>query len=81
MVTDAFRQASNQVLDAEIPRGDKGKIEKQLRGLEKELLKAPKADLAAVQKEWEWINKNASWLSATVAPAVLESVKISLNIT
>lgn len=79
-VSTAFKQASDQVLSAKISNGDKGKIEKQLRELEKELLKAKKTDLSAVQKEWEKLNKNAGWLNVTLAPVVLEAVKLALDL-
>lgn len=79
-VTEAFRQASDQVLAAKISNSDKGKIEKQLRSLEKELWKGTKADLGSIQKDWEWLNKNASWLHTVVGPIVLEAVKIRLDL-
>jgi hypothetical protein len=79
-VTDAFKQASNQVLSAKISTGDKVKIDKQLKALEKELLKAKRADLGAIQKDWEWVKKNAAWASPTVAGVVLEGVKLVLDL-
>jgi hypothetical protein len=79
-VSAAFKQASDQVLSSKISNGDKGKIEKQLRELEKGLLKAEKTDLATVQKEWDRLNKNAGWLNVTLAPVVLEAVKLALDL-
>ena len=79
-VTDAFTKASGQVLDAKISIGEKGKIEKQLKVLEKELLKTNKADLGAIQKYWEWLNKNASWLNPTIAQVVLRGIKITMGL-
>jgi hypothetical protein len=79
-VSIAFKQASDQVLGAKISNGDKGKIEKQLRELEKELLKARKADLGSIQKHWEAINKNASWLRPVMTPVVLEAVKLVMDL-
>jgi hypothetical protein len=80
-VMDAFKQASDQVLDAKISNGDKGKIEKQLRDLEKELMKTKKANLATIQKDWEWLKKNASWVCPAIAQAVLETVKVALDLS
>jgi hypothetical protein len=79
-LTEAFRQASDQVLSAKISTSDKGKIEKQLKSLQKELLKGAKADLGSIQKDWEWLNKNANWLHAAVGPMVLEALKIRLDL-
>ena len=73
-VSNAFKQASDQVLGAKISTGEKGKIEKQLKSLEKELLKTKKADLGTIQQVWEWLKKNADWLSPTLAPVVLEGL-------
>jgi hypothetical protein len=79
-VAIATRQASDQVLAAQISKGDKRKIEKQLKSLEKELLKARKADLNRIQKDWLWLKKNANWATSALAPAVLEAAKKALSI-
>jgi hypothetical protein len=79
-VTDAFKQASDQVLGAKISNGDKGKIQKQLRDLEKELLKTKKADLGAIQEDWEWLKKNANWLSPSLASVMLEGIRVALDL-
>jgi DNA-binding PadR family transcriptional regulator len=79
-VLDAFKQATNQVFSANLHSGDKGKIIKQLKSLEKELQKSPKADLGTIQKDWDWLKKNASMLSPTIAPVILEAIKIALDI-
>lgn len=79
-VTDAFNQAYNQVLAANISSSEKKKIEKQLSTLEKDLQKAEKIDLGSIQKNWEWLKKNASWLSPVIAPVVLEEIKIALDL-
>ncbi len=80
-VTDAFKQASDQVLAANISAGEKGKIEKQLNSLEKEILKTRKADLRSIQKDWEWLKKNADWLTPTLASVMLEGIRIALDLT
>ncbi len=79
-VTDAFKQASDQVLGATISVGEKGKLEKQLRSLEKELLKGRKADLNSIQKDWEGLKKNAGWLTPTIAPVLLEGIRVALDL-
>lgn len=79
-VSTAFKQASDQILGANISPSDKGKIEKQLKSLEKELLKIKKADLGAIQKDWEGLKKNAGWLSQTLAPILLEGIRVALDL-
>ena len=77
---DAFKQARDQVRGAKISNSDKEKIEKQLKALEKELQKAKKADLTTIQKCWEWLKKNANWLTPTIGKAVLEGIRTSLEL-
>lgn len=77
---DAFRNARDQVRATTLSNRDREKIEKQLKALEKELLKNKKADLGAIQKEWEGLRKNASWLSPAIAQAVLEGIKNTLDL-
>ena len=79
-VSNAFKQASDQVLGAKISPGEKGKIEKQLKSLEKELLKTKKADLGVIQKDWEWLKKNADWISRGLASVVLEGIRVALDL-
>ena len=79
-VSNAFKHACDQVLSAKLSNSEKGKIEKQLKSLEKELLKSRKADLSSIQKDWESLKKNAGWLSPTLAPVMLEGVKIVLDL-
>ena len=79
-VTNAFNQAYNQVRATKLSTADKGRIEKQLNALEKELQKTKKADLRAIQKNWEWIKKNADWSSPAIAEVVLELIKIALDL-
>jgi hypothetical protein len=79
-VTDAFTQAYDQVRATKLSTDNKGKIEKQLKALEKELLKTKKADLNTIQKSWEWLKKNASSLSPAIAQVVLEGIKIALDL-
>jgi hypothetical protein len=79
-VTDAFKQAYDQVRVTKLSTSDKEKIEKQLKALEKELQKTKKADLGAIQKNWEELKKKASWLSPAIAQVVLEGIKIALDI-
>ena len=79
-VADVFKQASDQVLSSKLSSGEKRKIEKQLKSLEKELLKSKKADLKTIQKEWERLKKTAGWLSPTVAPVMLEGIRIALDL-
>ncbi len=79
-VSSAFKQASDQVLGAKISTGEKVKIEKQLKSLEKELLKTKKADLGAIQKDWEWLMKNAAWVSPALVPVLLEGIRDALNL-
>jgi len=75
-VSEAFRQASDQVLAAKTLSDDKSKIEKNLKALQRELQKGNKADLGSIQKDWEWIRKNGNFLAPTVAPVVLEAIKL-----
>ena len=79
-VTEAFKQASNQVRATKLSTVDKEKIEKQLKSLEKELQKTKKADLGRIQTEWELLKKKASWLCPSIANVVLEGIKIALGI-
>jgi hypothetical protein len=80
-LSDGFNQAYNQIRDANISNSEKGKIEKQLIILEKELHKAQNADLGKIQKQWEWLKKNAGWLNPTLGQVVLEEIKTVLEIT
>ena len=79
-VTDAFKQAYDQVRATKLSTADKEKIEKQLKALEKELQKTKKADLGTIQKNWEELKKKASWLSPAIAQVVLEGIKIALDL-
>ncbi len=79
-LTEAFRHARDQVRTATLSNSDREKIEKRLRALEKELLKNKKADLGAIQKDWEELKKNASWLTPAIAQAVLEGIKNALEL-
>jgi hypothetical protein len=79
-VSDTFKQASDQVLNASLSIGEKAKIEKQLKALEKELLKTKKIDLRTVQKEWDGLKKNADWLSPTLASLMLEGIRVALDL-
>jgi len=79
-VSNAFKQASDQILSAKLSNGEKGKIEKHLKILEKELLKNKKADLGTIQKAWEGIKKNADWLSPTLSSVVLEGIRVTLDL-
>jgi hypothetical protein len=79
-VAEFFKQARDQVRDAKLSKADKEKLEKQLRVLETELLKNKRADLGKIQKEWESLKKNASWLSPTISQAVLEAIRQALDI-
>jgi hypothetical protein len=79
-VSIAFKQASDQVLGARISPSEKGKIEKQLRSLEKELLKTKKADLGTIQKDWKVLRKNAEWLTPILAQAMLEGIRSTLDL-
>jgi hypothetical protein len=79
-VANVFKQASDQVLSSKLSNGEKGKIEKQLKALEKELLKTKKADLGTIQKEWEGLKKNGGWLSPTLASVVLEGIRVALDL-
>lgn len=76
LVSSSFKLASDQVLDANIPNNDKGRIERQLRELQKQLLKAEKADLGSIKKEWDWLKKNAAFVCPILAPTVLQSIKL-----
>ncbi len=79
-VTDAFRQARDQVRAAKLTRSEEEKIEKQLKALEKELQKTKKADLGTIQKDWADLKKKASWLSPTIVQSVLEGMKKALDL-
>ena len=79
-LSNAFKQANNQVLGTKISPGEKGKIEKQLKSLGKELLKTTKADLGAIQKDWQWLNKNAGWVCPALASVVLEGIRVALDL-
>jgi len=79
-VSNVFKQASDQVLSSKLSNGEKGKIEKQLKALEKELLRTKKADLGTIQKELEGLKKNAGWLSPTLASVVLEGIRVALDL-
>ena len=78
-VTVAFKQAYDQVLESKLTIGEKGKIEKQLKALEKELQRTKKADLRTIQDKWIWLKKNSIWLTPSIAQVVLEGVKIALD--
>ncbi len=79
-LTDAFRQARDQVRASKLSRSDEEKIEKQLKALEKELQKTKKADLGTIQKDWEELKKKANWLSPAIAQVVLEGIKKALDL-
>jgi hypothetical protein len=80
-LAEAFDKANHQVFAKNISSSKKGKIEKQLRELERELRKVEKADLGKIQQSWEWLKKNAGWVNPTIAQVVLEGVKTALEIT
>jgi hypothetical protein len=80
LLTTTFRQASDQVLSSSASNNDKGKIEKQLKEFQKELLKGGKADLGSIRKKWEGLKKNASWLTPTLGATVLETIKLILDL-
>jgi len=79
-VVVAFKQASDQVLGATISAGEKGKLAKHLMSLEKELLKARKADLNSIRKDWEELKKSAGWLTPPLAPVMLEGMRVALDL-
>jgi hypothetical protein len=78
-VADSFNQAYNQIRDANISDNERKKLEKELNNLEKELRKE-RIDLGSIQKQWEWLRKNANWLCPVVAPLVLEEIKKALDL-
>jgi hypothetical protein len=80
-ITEAFNSAYDQVHASTVSSSEKKKIEKQLSILEKDLQKAKKIDLASIQKNWDWVKKNANWVCPIVAPVVLEGIKIALDLT
>ena len=79
-LSDAFKQALDQVRVSTLPVKEREKIEKQLRSLEKELQKTPKTDLAVIQRDWEWLKKNANSSTQYISNVVLEAIKIALAI-
>ena len=81
LLKEAFNQAYKQVEATSLLRGEKAKVEKHLNELEKELQKTPKTDLQKIQKLWEALMKNANWLNLTIAPVVLEAIKIRLGLS
>lgn len=80
LLRESFKQAYDQIRAANLPMSDRGKIEKQLREFEKELQKTKKADLGSIQKSWDWLNKYAHSLTPVIAPAVMETIKIRLEL-
>jgi hypothetical protein len=80
LAANYFKQASDQVLGSSRSNNDKSKIEKQLREFQKELTRAQKADLGSIQKDWEWLKKNAGFVCPVIAPAVLETIKLILDL-
>jgi hypothetical protein len=79
-LSDAFKRALDQVRVSTLPVKEREKIEKQLRSLEKELQKTPKTDLAVIQRDWEWLKKNANSSTQYISNVVLEAIKIALAI-
>jgi hypothetical protein len=79
-LSEAFDQANHQVFAKNISSSEKGKIEKQLRELERELRKMEKADLGKIQQIWTWLKKNAGWVNPTIAQVVLEGAKTALEV-
>ena len=80
LVAISFKQASDQVLGSSKSNYDKSKIEKRLKEFQKELTKAKKADLNSIQKDWAWLKKNAGFVCPEVAPAVLETIRLILDL-
>lgn len=76
----SFKQALDHIRVSNLPAKEREKIEKQLRTLEKELQKTPKIDLAPIQKDWEWLKKNANSSTPTISRVVLEAIKIALDL-
>jgi hypothetical protein len=79
-ITEAFNSAYDQVHASTKSSSERKKIEKQLSILERDLQKAKKIDLASIQKNWDWLKKNASTLCPIIAPVVLEGIKIALDL-
>jgi hypothetical protein len=80
LVANSFKQASDQVLGSSKSNNDKSKIEKQLKEFQKELTRTQKADLGSIQKYWEWLKKNAGFVCPVIAPAVLDCIKLILDL-
>jgi hypothetical protein len=77
-VSNAFREAYNQVVAKYIPTQKKQEIKDNLKDLEDELLKEEK-DLGRIQKKYDSLRRNANWLAPTLATVVLEEIKIILG--
>jgi len=79
-LSDGFKQALDQVRVSDLSVKEREKIEKQLRSLERELQKTPKIDLAAVQRDWDWLRKYANASTKSVSGVVLEAIKLALGV-
>lgn len=76
-IVDSFKTAHDIAnTKKEISADVKREIEEKLRLLEEELKKKQAADAGKIQKLWDWIKTNASWLVPTLAQVVSECIKI-----
>ncbi|MCW3996931.1 MAG: hypothetical protein NWE98_12385 [Candidatus Bathyarchaeota archaeon] len=78
---NSFKQATDQILMSDMPRGEREKIVKKLQALKKELQKGQRADLRIVQDDWVWLKKNAGMIVPAMSSVVLESVKMVLELS
>jgi hypothetical protein len=78
-VSDAFKKAY-EVIEGktDIASEQKEEIKKNAKMLEEEL-KKEKLDAGRIQQLWNWLQQNASWIVPTLAPIVMEGIKMAFG--
>jgi hypothetical protein len=79
-MAEAFKQARYQIGETNLPNSNKERIGKQLKDLEAELRKGRRADWGKIQKMYSKLNENPYGITPAISKAVLETVKIALNL-
>jgi hypothetical protein len=58
----------------EIPSDLKEKVNAELTSLEQELVKK-EPDVGKIQKTWNWLKENASWVVPIISTTIIEGLK------
>jgi hypothetical protein len=79
-VTDAFKQAYDQVEKRTDLSMEKKQATTSILGELQQELQKPKPDAGKIQQGWDWIKCNAEWLIPTLSNAAIEGLKMALGI-